>query len=53
MRLKAAQGGNSQDCESLIDIGADVNWKGQGSILKSEAASLAYLLRIMWFPFHF
>lgn len=23
----AAQGGNSQDCESLIEIGADVNWK--------------------------
>ncbi len=23
----AAQGGNSQDCESLIDIGADINWK--------------------------
>jgi len=23
----AAQGGNTQDCESLIEIGADVNWK--------------------------
>mmetsp|Transcript_31612 Transcript_31612/g.32195 ORF Transcript_31612/g.32195 Transcript_31612/m.32195 type:complete len:324 (-) Transcript_31612:141-1112(-) len=23
----AAQGGNTQDCESLIDIGADVNWR--------------------------
>ncbi len=24
-----AQGGNAQDCESLLSIGADVNWKGQ------------------------
>mmetsp|Transcript_7461 Transcript_7461/g.16600 ORF Transcript_7461/g.16600 Transcript_7461/m.16600 type:complete len:423 (-) Transcript_7461:526-1794(-) len=23
----AAQGGNTQDCESLIEIGADVNWR--------------------------
>lgn len=23
----AAQGGNTEDCESLIEIGADVNWK--------------------------
>jgi len=23
----AAQGGNTQDCQSLIEIGADVNWK--------------------------
>ena len=25
--LAAAQGGNTQDCESLIEFGADVNWK--------------------------
>jgi hypothetical protein len=25
--LVAAQGGNTQDCESLIEFGADVNWK--------------------------
>lgn len=25
--LAAAQGGNEQDCESLLEIGADVNWK--------------------------
>jgi ankyrin repeat protein len=23
----AAQGGNTEDCESLLEIGADVNWK--------------------------
>eukprot|EP01038_Epipyxis_sp_PR26KG_P010099 gene10099-13575_t len=23
----AAQGGNTQDCESLLEIGADINWK--------------------------
>mmetsp|Transcript_15981 Transcript_15981/g.15342 ORF Transcript_15981/g.15342 Transcript_15981/m.15342 type:complete len:419 (+) Transcript_15981:261-1517(+) len=25
----AAQGGNIQDCESLLEIGSDINWKGQ------------------------
>lgn len=29
LHKSAAQGGNTQDCESLIEIGADVNWKGQ------------------------
>ena len=27
--LAAAQGGNLQDCDSLIELGADVNWRGQ------------------------
>ena len=26
----AAQGGNSQDVQSLLDIGADIDWRGQG-----------------------
>ena len=26
--LAAAQGGNLQDCDSLIELGADVNWRG-------------------------
>jgi hypothetical protein len=26
----AAQGGNSQDCDALIEIGADINWRGPG-----------------------
>jgi hypothetical protein len=26
----AAQGGNVQDCSSLIEFGADINWKGPG-----------------------
>ena len=28
--LAAAQGGNLQDCDSLIELGADINWKGDG-----------------------
>ncbi len=27
--LATAQGGNAEDCESLLSIGADVNWRGQ------------------------
>lgn len=27
--IAAAQGGNNQDIESLVDYGADINWKGQ------------------------
>ncbi len=27
--VAAAQGGSSQDCESLLEMGANINWKGQ------------------------
>ncbi len=26
--VAAAQGGSSQDCESLLEMGANINWKG-------------------------
>jgi len=29
--LATAQGGNAEDCEALLSIGADVNWRGQDS----------------------